>query len=297
MRIRKGRFLSMLIAGAFSLLASANGAFAQHGDDDFPMPAPSYRGMFERTSYAEQDAPPPTPRDEAAVGTGAVTPGSSFGECHTCDAAPATHACRACDRWYVALSGGTANRERVHEVSDARTFIEFDTGFAANAALGYRFDMFRFEVEYTFINSGCSEAGAAGFSSPATGNINLKALMFNVYHDFEFDNWLWKPYVGGGLGVYQSEINSLYPEFFAFAPDPFPVTPVNTTSNTPFAFQFRAGVSRPIGERTEFFAGYRYFHGETLTFAAAPFASPAAPTFNPNGAVVHAAELGIRIRF
>ena len=56
-------------------------------------------------------------------------------------------------------------------------------------------------------------------------------------------------------------------------------------------------MTRPIGERTEFFAGYRYFHGETLTFAAAPFATAADPTFNPNGAVVHAAELGIRIRF
>lgn len=298
MRIRKARFLSLLLAGAVSLLASAHSAFAQYEEDGLPMPRPSYRGFYERTAYAEQDAPPPVPGDyNAPVGTGAAPAAVNYGNCYADDSVPVAHACRACDRWYVQLSGGTANREQVHEVGDPTTFIDFDTGFAANAALGYRFDMFRFDVEYSFMNSGCSFAGAGGFASPATGNINLKALMFNVYHDFEIGDWLWKPYVGGGLGVYQSEINSLYPEFFAGGPGAFPTTPINTTSNTPFAYQFRAGLSRPIGERTEFFAGYRYFHGETLTFAAAPFASPADPTFNPNGAVVHAAELGLRIRF
>lgn len=298
MRIRKARFLSLLMAGAVSLLSSASAAMAQYGfEAEVPMPRPSYRHHYQPASYAEQDAPPPTPMDEPAVGSGTASSAAPVYTDYACESEPVGHACRACDRWYVALSGGAAQREQVHEVGDPATFIDFDTGFSANAALGYRFDMFRFEAEYTFINSGCSEAGAGGFSSPATGNINLKALMFNVYHDFEFDGWLWKPYVGGGLGVYQSEINSLYPEFFAGAPAPFPTTPINTTSNTPFAYQFRAGLSRPIGERTEIFGGYRYFHGETLTFASAPFATALDPTFNPNGAVVHSVELGLRIRF
>jgi hypothetical protein len=84
--------------------------------------------------------------------------------------------------FYVALSGGFAHRETVHEVDDARTFIEFDEGFATNLALGYRCWVFRFEAEYTFMNNEVETAGAAGLSSPAAGNVNLRAWMFNVYH-------------------------------------------------------------------------------------------------------------------
>ena len=206
------------------------------------------------------------------------------------------HACRACDRWYVALSGGTAHREIVHEIGDDRTFIVFDTGFAANLALGYRFDPFRIEAEYSFMNNDCTEAGAGGLSSAATGNVNLKALMFNAYRDFTIGDWAWIPYIGAGIGVYQSEINSLYPDFFATIGAPFVGVPVNTTSDIPLAYQFRVGASRPLGERTEFFTGYRYFHGETLTFASAPFAS-FAPTFSPDGAEMHNVEFGLRVRF
>jgi opacity protein-like surface antigen len=210
------------------------------------------------------------------------------------------------DPWYVSLSGGWQQRERVHEITDPLVFLEFDDGYVFNGALGYRFNLFRVEAEVSYMNSEVDEAGggtaaaAAGIGpSDAFGNVNLRALMFNVYYDLDLPFTVWRPYIGAGIGVYQSELNGLYPEFFG---DPllgaaFNNTPVNATSDTPLAYQFRAGASRPIGERTEFFAGYRYFHGEDLTFASAPFASPAAPTFNPNGAEVHSAEIGLRVRF
>ncbi len=244
-----------------------------------------------------------------------------------CDACAPTHVCDSCNPcnecsdcvacqpccppafgpWYVGLSGGWAHRERVHEVNDPLVFIDFSDGFAANAVLGYEFAMFRVEAEYSFMNTECEFAGggaaaaAAGIApSAATGNVNLRALMFNIYHDIELPNLLWKPYLGAGIGLYQSEINSLYPAFFAdpaLAPFGFNTNPVNTTSDIPFAYQFRAGVSRPLSERTEFYSGYRYFRGEDLTFASAPFANPAAPTFEPNGAKVHSVEFGLRVRF
>jgi opacity protein-like surface antigen len=221
----------------------------------------------------------------------------SYESCASCaDEVALPHACRACDRWYVSLSGGTASRETVHEIADARTFIEFDTGFAANLALGYRFDVFRVEAEYSFMNNDCTQAGAGGLASDTVGNVNLRALMFNLYHDMQISDWLWSPYVGAGIGVYQSEINGLYPDFFNTIGAPFAGVPVNATSDIPLAYQFRVGASRPIGERTDFFAGYRYFHGETLTFASAPFAS-FAPTFSPDGAAMHNVEFGLRVRF
>lgn len=211
---------------------------------------------------------------------------------------PGGPCCDACGpkRWYISISGGWQHRETVHEANDPLTFIVFDDGFAANAALGYRFDMFRIEAEYSFMNNEVDTAGAAGLSSPAAGNVGLRALMFNVYHDVDIDVFSWKPYVGAGIGLYQSEINSLYPDFFDVAGPPLAGTAVNTTSDMPFAYQFRVGATRQLGKRTEFYLGYRYFRGEELEFASLPF-SNFAPTFHPQGTKNHAIEFGLRIRF
>ena len=193
------------------------------------------------------------------------------------------------------MSGGWQQRETVHEVDDPLTFIKFHSGFLANAALGMRLDSFRFEIESSFMNNEVDIAGAAGLSSPSPGNVNIRAYMFNVYHDIQFASSCWKPYVGAGIGTYQSEINSLIPEFFDQVPQ-LANTPVNTTSDMPLAYQFRAGVTRPFGCRSEFFTGYRYFKGEELEFASVPF-SAFAPTFHPNGAEIHAIEMGVRVNF
>jgi opacity protein-like surface antigen len=207
-------------------------------------------------------------------------------------------ACEACatSPWYVSISGGWQHRETVHEANDPLTFIVFRNGFAANAALGYRFDPFRIEAEYSFMNNDVDIAGAGGLSSPAAGNVNLRAFMFNLYHDVQVDLFGWQPFLGAGIGIYQSEINSLYPDFFTVAGPPLAGTAVNTTSDMPLAYQFRIGVLRPIGDKTEFFTGYRYFRGEELEFAAPPF-STFAPTFHPDGAQVHSIEFGLRVNF
>jgi opacity protein-like surface antigen len=204
--------------------------------------------------------------------------------------------CRPCgDRWYISASGAWQQRETVHEVDDPQTFIKFHSGFLANAALGIRLDTFRFELETSFMNNEVDIAGAGGLSSPSPGNVNIRAYMFNGYYDIQFASSRWKPYVGAGIGTYQSEINGLIPEFFdqvAALAD----TPVNATSDMPLAYQFRAGITRPFGCRSEFFTGYRYFKGEELEFASAPFAT-FAPTFHPEGTEIHAIEFGVRVNF
>ena len=218
-------------------------------------------------------------------------------ECASCGAGPAACcSCQPCrDRWYVSVSGAWQQRETVHEVDDSQTFIKFHSGFAANAALGMRFEQFRLELETSFMNNEVDLAGAGGLSSPSPGNVNLRAYMFNVYHDVQFQNSCWRPYVGAGIGIYQSELNGLIPEFFSSVGN-FSEYPINATSDMPLAYQFRAGVSRQIGCRSEFFSGYRYFKGEELEFASAPFAQ-FAPTFHPDGAEVHAIEFGVRVNF
>jgi len=222
--------------------------------------------------------------------------GTNCGEA-CCDSSQPCGALCCPNPWYVSVSGAWQQRETVHEVEDSRTFIEFDSGFLANAAIGARINAFRLEFETSFMNNEVDLAGAAGLSSPSPGNVNLRAYMFNAYYDIQFRNTCWKPYVGAGIGTYQSEINGLIPEFFGTIGPPFNSTPVNATSDMPFAYQFRAGVTRPLGCHTELFTGYRYFHGNELEFAAAPFAAPGATTFHPDGAKVHAIELGVRVNF
>ena len=203
----------------------------------------------------------------------------------------------SCDRWYISVSGGWQQRDTVHEVGDPETFVEFDDGFLINGALGVHINDWRVEVETSFMNNGVSMAGAGGLSSEAAGNVSLHAYMFNLYRDFHCSRCCWlNPYIGAGIGVYQSELNGLNPEFFDQLGAPFAGNPINATSNLPMAYQFRAGVSCPLTDRAEIFSGYRYFKGQELEFASAPFAS-FAPTFHPDGAVINAVEVGVRVNF
>jgi opacity protein-like surface antigen len=149
------------------------------------------------------------------------------------------------------------------------------------------------------MNNECDRAGSGGLSSNTVGNVNLKALMLSAYYDLCLECTCWKPYFGAGFGIYQSEINGLYPEFFE---DPlltglgFAGNSVNATSDFPFAWQARVGASHPLTARSEFFFAYRYFDGSELTFSSAPF-TQFSPTFHPNNAQTHGLELGLRVNF
>jgi hypothetical protein len=298
-----GRLAAVAAMGWFGLATVESPAAAQTYQVDslpYTQAAPSYFRLpavtpAAYTTEGSQTGSLGDPAAPAAIDAGGACDTGGDCGCNSCDYGCAQP--RGCDRWYVAIMGGYQDREMVHEVGDPSTFIGFDGGFSMNAALGYRFDSFRIEAEYSFMNNECSTAGSGGLSSATVGNINIKAFMFNIYHDIDIEGWCWKPYVGAGIGIYQSEINGLFPDFFQTVGGAFATTPLNCTSDMPFAYQFRAGASRPLGERTEFFAGYRYFHGNELEFSSAPFAGPGAPTFNPDGAWTHGVEFGLRIRF
>ena len=201
------------------------------------------------------------------------------------------------DHWYLSLSGGWQDREKVHEISDDSTFLTFDGGFSVNAALGHEFDSFRLEFEATLMNNEVDTAGSGGLESTTPGNINVRAYMFNVYHDIHIECSRWSPYLGGGIGLAQSEINGMYPDFFNVIGPPFEGTALNCTSDWVFAWQLRAGTSYHLTPRTDLTLGYRYFHADDLTFSAAPFVGPGAPTFVPNGSTNHCIELGLRVKF
>ncbi len=214
-------------------------------------------------------------------------------------AALAERACWWCDPqakpWYISLSAGWQSREIVHEIGDPATFIQWDDGFSFAGAIGRRFGKFRVEAEFSLMNNGVHITGGGipgvgNFVSTATGNVDLRAYMFNVYHDIAVKDTPIKVYLGAGIGLYQSQINSLLPGFFSQLG--MPLQGFTTTSNYPFAYQFRAGVSYTISPTVDVFVGYRYFHGNHLTFSAFPFG-----TFHPDGATNNNIEAGFRINF
>lgn len=289
-----------LVAG---LAAVAAPAFAA-GEGSVTLASRTTRGASgepatfqEATTTEESLSPPfePTMDD--------YRPCDTCGEEACCDAGCGCGDCSLdCCRydgnnWYVSVSGGWQQRERVHEITAATTFLELDGGFALNAALGHEFDHFRVEFEATLLNNEIDEAGAGGLSSDTVGNINVRAYMFNVYHDIHIECSRWKPYLGGGIGTAQSEINGLYPEFFNTIGPPFEGTALNCTSDFVFAWQLRAGTSYCLTPRTELTIGYRYFRAETLEFSSAPFVGATASAFNPNGSTNHSVEIGLRVKF
>jgi opacity protein-like surface antigen len=196
--------------------------------------------------------------------------------------------------WYLSIGGAWTGRETVHELGNPHTFLTWNDGFSLNGAIGYDFDVVRTEFEIGFTNNGVDDAGAGipnvgNFASSADGNVSLRKFMFNLYYDFDFKDSKVRPYVGAGVGFYQSEINGLSPDFFGGLG--LGATAINATSNFPFAYQLKGGLSYALSQRTEVYSGYTFFHGESLDFAAAPFGR-----FHPDGAVTHSLELGLRFR-
>ena len=193
--------------------------------------------------------------------------------------------------WQASIGAGWSARQIVHETSNPNTFLTFKKGgIAVNAALGYRFQDVTLEGEMSYMTDSINEAGAGtpfgNFQSAAVGSVTLHAYMVNVFYDIPAGSV--KPYVSGGVGFYQSVINGLLPDFFNTLG--IGTTGVNASSDTPFAFQLRAGIGYALGARSTFFAGYRYFNGRKLNFAALPFG-----VFVPDGAKIHSIEAGFRV--
>ncbi len=196
--------------------------------------------------------------------------------------------------FYLSASGMWQSRLRASEVNVANTFLNFDSGYALSAAAGYRLGDIRLEGEFTYFNNAIQQASATipfelGLApAAAQGDVGLYAFMANIYYDIP-TNSRFRPYAGAGLGFYTSRINNLTATFFPVAM----LNPVNQTSETSFAFQIKAGVSYEISPKSEAFVGYRYFDGSTLNFNDPGNLGQ----FSPNGARIHAAEIGFRYFF
>lgn len=194
---------------------------------------------------------------------------------------------------YVSLSGAYQWRERSGESAD--TFTDFKGGYNFSGAIGYRFGDFRTDVEVSLFGNAIEAVSASVTGRrPGDGNVTGRAFMLNLYYDIPIRNSPLKPYLGGGIGIYNTKINNLTNDLLASVPAQFggPFIVEDEKSNEVFAFQIRAGLGYEINSTWTVFLGYRYFGGSTLTFTDTIFG-----TLKPSGARLHAIEVGTRISF
>lgn len=212
--------------------------------------------------------------------------------------------------WYLSVGRTLYNSRKRSEDIGLGTAAEFKDGWMYSGALGYRFTpragagTFRIEGEYGIQNNRNKNfvVLASGTKFQSRGNVQLESMMANIYYDFAIRSIpKLTPYVGFGIGQYQSKINGFTTAVSSPLSDSGVV--LSTTSPWTDTKQWKVGVNYAIDRQTTVFAGYRYFDGDTLSFT---FAVPPGTTLNPGtswavvpldvtGGKSHNFEVGFRI--
>ena len=109
---------------------------------------------------------------------------------------------------------------------------DYETGYVLNAAFGYNFNPIRVEAA-----AGYQHHELKNFSN---FNVGFWSLLANAYYDFDAGSGI-KPYVGGGLGVANTDRSW------------------TDSSDTNFAWQVGGGLGFKVGDQTTLDIRYRYF--------------------------------------
>ena len=190
------------------------------------------------------------------------------------------------DGWYGAIDAGMHNMEgginAESQVNGTNLDFGIDTGWAAFARLGYRFNPnWRVEVEGGYrsgdvarvrAKSGpggvCNITPATGGCFSPDGDIESTTLMANVIYDFGWEYWGIRPFVGLGAGV-----NHVNTDVVGRLRNNRAVGFVADDSSTKFAAQAIAGLAWAISDRANIDLTYRYLTGDaafnTFTSVAA----------------------------
>lgn len=184
--------------------------------------------------------------------------------------------------WYFGAFGGLTYTPTItSSVIDPNAGFPFGTASTAlsfnnpnwdiGAHIGYRYDPFRFELEYLYQHSKAKHISFDNQAVPASGRLSINSAMVNALYDINFDS-AFVPYIGFGIGytnINDSTNNTL------------PVTVASGTtfeanyfgtgngSVSRFGYQALAGVGFKVMENAEINIGYRYFgtnSGNTVRF-------------------------------
>lgn len=138
------------------------------------------------------------------------------------------------DRGAIALVGVADTDDNGFDDDDPRAFTAPDT-----------LDSFLFDDGGELTTFDGTPIADAAIREGTNSIVNLSAFA-NLYYDFALSK-RFKPYIGAGIGVTQSEVE--------YAPDGVTVT---ETDSTRFAYQAKAGATVQITEKLDLFAEYAY---------------------------------------
>jgi OOP family OmpA-OmpF porin len=129
--------------------------------------------------------------------------------------------------------------------SGLSTEAQLDTGYAALAALGYRYgNGLRSEVELSYSRSDIDSVGSAN----AGGDASALAGMVNLLYDVRTGTAV-TPYFGAGLGAARVSYDSVTPVGGSTLDD----------SDINLAYQLIGGIGYQLNSKVDLFADYRYF--------------------------------------
>jgi outer membrane protein W len=210
--------------------------------------------------------------------------------------------------YYIALSIGSQSREDAKDISGPAT--KFKTGYVASFAVGrYVGKIVRVEAEAnTFNNANDKEfvpaavGTALATGDKASGNITLQTYMFNVYGDIPIKKSpRFKPYVGAGLGLFQSQVHGLTSTLLSTAGETGnPLQPfggqdfvLDTSSDFGTAYQLKIGAAFKADPKTDITIDYRRFFGDR--FKLQTNNAFIGHTLDVSGPRVSVVEVGVRI--
>ncbi len=181
----------------------------------------------------------------------------------------------AAGNWYVGVFGG-ANWVKDHSFSvataptssaDTLTWAtDGDSGFIVGGAVGMSLNQFmnglRAEVEVAYRENQVDGVWQSNTGTPtgvSTGALDIDhstfSVMANIWYDFELGGI--SPYIGGGVGWAETELDGNYLGTSLSGPFSF--------SDSGFAWQLGAGINFDVSPNIKLGVGYRYFAGPDVT--------------------------------
>ena len=136
--------------------------------------------------------------------------------------------------------------------------MEFDTGAAVLAAVGYKMQNFRFEGEIGYQKNDFDQQQFAGYTDDLSGDQTSLTFLANVYYDIP-NTTKFTPFITAGIGFAQVDINDLS--------TPNSSQPPYNDDDTVLAGQVGAGVSYAVNEMFDIELKYRYFMADELEFS------------------------------
>jgi OOP family OmpA-OmpF porin len=191
--------------------------------------------------------------------------------------------------WYIGLEGGgtwVSDEEGFFGINSAPAVlpetIEFDTGWAVLATVGYAFESnWRVEFEAGYRQNDIESIAIFPFPAPFTGDeINEITLMANVLYDIPLTDRL-SLALGLGAGVDRAE----------FSPGPFWG---GDDDDWNFAFQAIAGLNYAITNRLDLTLTYRYLNVGDPEFNVPGGPNPTPDHWDLDDLEKHTVTVGLR---